>query len=477
MSIRRALLFAYVEKYGSYVVALGSTIVISRLLTPADIGAFAVAMAFVGLIAVFREFGVSTYIVQEVELTGARISASFTVTAVSGMALALVVAALAGPVALMYDDSRIESMLLILAASFAVTPFGGVAQSLLTREMRFGVLAWIRLLFSAVSAAVGVVLAWLDFGPASLAWATLVAATLNSVVSLWIRPHSLRLTTDRAELSRVIRVGLPVTMVSIVDELTNTIPDLIVGRWQGLAAAGMLSRARGLSQMAHQLIARAANPVFLAVFSERRREGTQTAAIYSNATSFVCTAGWALLMLLAVLADPVVAVLFGAQWVEVGDLLPWLAGSASALLLTSGAHMLLMAHDGAAAALRARLVALPLHLGCGVVGAVAGLQWMVAATVVACIASSALMMLAVRDQVGLSMRTQLQPAFRSLPPALAAGIAALPAAIWYSNSQSQALLTSIVGAVLGTAAAATAVSSYDNPLRREAVRALGQWRK
>ena len=56
MSVRRALLYSYIEKYGSYVIALLSTAVISRLLGPGDIGAFAVGMALVGMVAVIREF-------------------------------------------------------------------------------------------------------------------------------------------------------------------------------------------------------------------------------------------------------------------------------------------------------------------------------------------------------------------------------------------------------------------------------------
>ena len=258
MSVPRALFFSYAEKYGSYVLALGATVVLSRLLSPSDVGAFSVGMALVGLVAVFREFGVSTYLAQETELTGERIAASFTLTVGMGVALALMLAAVAVPVAAFYGDPRLRGILYILALNFALAPLGSVSQSLLTRELRFGVLAWIRVAQGAVAAVVGVLLAWLGLGPQSLAWAALCATMMNSVMSFASHPHKLRFNFRPSELKRVIGVGLPVTLVSIIDDLINTVPDLVVGRWQGLAAAGLLSRARGLSQMAHQLIARAA---------------------------------------------------------------------------------------------------------------------------------------------------------------------------------------------------------------------------
>ena len=60
MTVRRALAFSYIEKYGSFLLSLLSTAVISRVLKPADIGVFAIGMSLVGVIAVVRELGVST---------------------------------------------------------------------------------------------------------------------------------------------------------------------------------------------------------------------------------------------------------------------------------------------------------------------------------------------------------------------------------------------------------------------------------
>jgi O-antigen/teichoic acid export membrane protein len=466
MSMRRALLFAYAEKYGSYVIALASTVVISRLLSPADVGAFAVAMALVGVVAVLREFGVSTYLVQETDLDARRVAAAFTLTIGIGSALGLVVALLAVPTASFYGDPRLRDILWILALSFALTPLGSVSQSLLTREMRFDVLAWVRLAHGAVAGGVGVLLAWLGYGPLSLAWAALCATIVNAVLSMVARPHPLRLNVNRADLARVVAVGLPATLVSIVDDLINTIPDLVVGRWQGLAAAGLLSRARGLSQMAHQLIARAANPVFFAVFSERRRDGAEVEQLYVKATSCVCAVGWVLLVPLAVLADPVVRVLFGAQWGEVAVLLRWLCASAAVLLLTSGAHMLLLSHHGAGDALRARLWALPWYLGCGVAGAMISVRVMAAVTVVASVMATAFMAMAVRKRVGIGLRRQLEP-LRSALPALGAGTAAAPAAFWYAASNTSSWLALATGGLCAALGAVSSLAIGRSPLRAE----------
>ncbi len=472
MSVRRALFFSYLEKYGSYVLALGATIVLSRLLTPADVGAFSVGMALVGMVAVFREFGVSIYLAQEAELTGDRVAAAFTLTLGMGAALALLVTALAVPVAAFYGDARLKGILLILALNFALAPLGGVSQSLLTRDLRFGVLAWVRLAYGVVSGVVGVTMAWLGLGPVSLAWATLAATIVTGAASFLARPHSLTLNFRRDALMRVLRVGLPVTMTAIVDDLINTLPDLVVGRWQGLAASGLLSRTRGLSQMAYQLIARATGPVFLAVFAKRNRDGADVDNLYLNATSCVCAVGWTLLACMAALAEPLVELLYGPQWGTVATLLPWLCGAAAIHLLTSGSHVLLLAHGGAADALRAKLWALPWYLACGVVGAMVSLQAMVMLTLLATSIASWLQMEAVRRRVAISLSWQAKPLLSSSVPALAACGASLGVAAWSRQVGIAAVLHLAAGATAGAVAAAITFASFDSPLRRETMRLL-----
>lgn len=470
MSVRRALLFAYAEKYGSYVIALGSTVFISRLLSPEEVGAFAVGMALVGLVAVFREFGVSTYVVQEPELDARRLAAAFSVTIAMGLGLACVIALLAAPAAWFYSDVRLRDIILILALSFALTPLGSVSQALLVREMRFGVLAWVRLAHAAVSAIVGVALAWFGFGAESLAWASLCATVVNSALSIAARPHSMRLCRHAQDLRRVVAVGLPTTLVSLIDDLVQTVPDLMVGRWQGLAAAGLVSRARGLSQTAQQIIVRAANPVFLSVFSRHRRDGTGIETPYITAAACVCAVGWTLLAAMSVLADPLIDVLFGQQWRAVPPLLRWLCLSAAILLLSSGAHSLLLAYQGASDALRARLLALPFYLGCGAIGAAVSVEAMAAATALASVASTYLTMQAVRHRVGIPMRMQLSPTLSSslMPAVSAAG--AVPAALWYSFGTAHSWAALVLGAAGAAAGAAAGLALRDGPLRREVLR-------
>ncbi len=477
MTVRRALAFSYAEKYGSFVLSLLSTMVVSRLLGPAEIGVFAIGMAVVGVVAVVRELGVSTYLIQEVELNEPRVRAAFTLAVAMGVGLALVVLLLSVPAGRFYSDSNVTEIIAILALNFALAPLGSVSQSLLMRELRFSTLTGIRLVHPLILGVGSTVLAALGLGPQSLAWAAVLASLGNAAMSLSIRPHSMRLSFVGTDLRRVFAVGGPATAINIVDEIVTALPELVLGRMQSLTAAGLFSRGRGMSQMAHQLLARAAGPVFLAVFAERQREGLPLAPLYAKATACVVALGWAGLAMLVVLAEPVVHVLFGANWLAVVPLMRWLCISAAVALLTSGAHHLLLAGGGANDVLRAKLAALPVHALCLFVGGAFGAEWMAIATVLSSSVATLLLALAVRRRFGIGLLDQLSPGVASAPVTLATAAGASLALLLAAPESSVGALVSLaVGGTAGVVLAATVLMAGTHPLRAEVALAITRLR-
>ena len=450
--------------------------IISRILGPADIGAFSVGMALVGIVAVLRELGLNTYVVQEAELTPGRIRAAFTLTVGMGFVLGIIVLALSGWAGVFYNDSRVTTIVAVLAVGFAITPLGSVAQSLLARELAFGTLSWVRLVYSSVVAIVGVAMASLGMGPVSLAWAATIAALVNTVLSLCARPHPWRPNFHPADLKRVLRVGAPATASAIVEDVANSLPDLILGRTQSLAATGLFSRARGLSQLAHQVIARAAGPVIFSALSKESREGRQVAPLYIFSTLCVTAFGWAALAVMGMLADPVIHVLYGPQWRESAPLLRWLCGGAMILLLTAGANHALLAVGGALDVLWASLAWFPLHLACLLIGGLIGPEGMAAGTVASSAIISLFLCLRVRRRIGVGLRDHLKIIRGSAPLVMLSVAFAAPALMLPAKTLAGSIAMLAVGC-LGAAIGFLAALRFGNhPLREEVSRFWAAWR-
>jgi O-antigen/teichoic acid export membrane protein len=477
MSVRRALAFAYVEKYGSFVISLMSTMVLSRLLLPAQIGVFSIGMAVVSLVGVVREFGIGTYVIQETELDDNRIRAAFTATLMIGLPLALLVLLVSVPAGSFYADEQVARIIAILSIAFLLTPFGSVAQGLLTRELKFGRLASIRLTHAVVLAGMAVLLAWSGLGAESLAWAAVIATAISTVASMASRPHAMRPIWDGPNLRRVVKVGGTAAAVHLLDEVSASLPEAALGRLQSMTAVGLYSRGRTMSQMAHQVLARAAGPVFLAAFSEIKRNQLPLAPGYLKATACIVGIGWCALAILAVLAEPVVAVLFGANWGEVVTPLRWLCAGAAVALLTSGAHHVLLADGGVGDVLKAKLFALPGHVACVLVGAAISLEGLTIGLLVSSIQSTLLLAWFIRRRLQLGLRQQCSPAVMTMPLVVASSLGAAGGLLVTSGEGAlHSLLELALGSLSGFALALLTLILGRHPLRSEAIRLLGRWR-
>ena len=171
---RRAVYLSAVARYSDMIVQFVSVMVIARLLTPEEIGIFSISLAVIALAQTLREFGLGAYVVQERELDRDRIEGAFGVALVLAWAIALLIAAASGPVAVFYGREGIRDVLLILALTFVISPLGLPAQAMLIRELQFGKLYLVQLVSSSVQVTASIALAMLGFSYLSMAWASLI---------------------------------------------------------------------------------------------------------------------------------------------------------------------------------------------------------------------------------------------------------------------------------------------------------------
>lgn len=325
MSTRRALALSFIDRYASHLLAVVSVVILSRLLTPREIGLFAIPMVFIALLSSLRDFGAGQYLVQERDLTPDRIRAVWTVQLGLGLGLTLVIALASAPVSAYFGEPEIRPLMLILALNFAVTPFGSVTYAWLSRCMRFGALTIMRLSGALATAATGILLAYLDYGAISLAWANLAGAVATAIVASAFRPRHFPWLPGLRAFTRVMAFGTRAVIFTVTNTLGREAPLFFLGKLQDAATAGFYSRAFGMLRLFELFVMQAVHAVTLPALSRLERENTAIEPLVLRAMSYLCVLGWTFLLGAALLADPLVRLLYGNQWLESVDLVRILA--------------------------------------------------------------------------------------------------------------------------------------------------------
>ncbi|TAK91070.1 MAG: hypothetical protein EPO06_07095 [Burkholderiaceae bacterium] len=363
MSIKRALVLSYCERYGNLFLGLIATMVLSRLLTPAEVGVFSIGMLIIGLVAVIRDLDASSFLIQTPELTRDRIRAAFTVSLGLGIFFALLLWLLAPACVKFYKEPRLGEVIHLLAFSFLLVPFGANTQAILTREMRFGALLVIRITQPVVSTITSVTLALQGYGTLSLAWGMLAGSISIALATTLFRPKNLPLLPGLRSIGEVLHFGLRKTSASILSELRTGAPEIVLGKTLGFAVSGIFSRANGLAQMFSQLILNAIYRVAFAHFSKNQRNDSDCSKTdYLYAIQIILALAWPFFFVLSWNAEAVLYVLYGQQWLGAAPILRVLCLSVSMGMPFALASTLLIASGNVTNVLRNEFTITPIYL-------------------------------------------------------------------------------------------------------------------
>lgn len=441
--------------------------IIARLLTPAEIGVFSVTMVMLMFVATVRDLGAGQYLVQERELTTERIRAVWAVQLGLGLALSCVVLAASNPVAVFYNEPRMREIMLLIAVSYAINPFGSLTYAWLMREMRFESIAVMRFTSTLTGALVSTVLAWQDFGPISLAFGSLAMTIVNALIAVFYRPKSFPWFPGLSEVKRVLSFGSQLTSTSIVGVLSGSAPELLLGKLQSLTAAGLYSRSSGLVNMFHKLFVDAVAAVCLPWFAKQSREQGGFAAPFLKATSYVVALGWSFCLVIIFLAQPIVRVLYGSQWDQSVDLARLLATAAAFNVPAALCFTALVSSGAVTKVVRVTVISAIQSIALVALGASMGLTELGVAIIASSAVGSFLWLQAASQHIHWPQGELLRTLGSSAQVALVAAI--VPAVVFftYGPYPEVSLLPLLIGGLGGTGGFVFAVMFFRHPLHEE----------
>lgn len=343
MSTRRALIFSYIDRYASLVIFTLASMVIARLLTPAQVGVYSITMVMVGFVGPFRDLGASQYLIYEKDLTPDRIRSVWAIQLGLSVVLALLIFGLRDLAAEFYREPQIRDIMAVSSLHALLVPFGALTSAWLTRELRFEYLAIIR--FSGVLAGSlgSIFLAWWGFGAISLAWGALISAAVGAVVSVFFRPRHFPWMPGIREIRRVLGFGSVISGITLLGVAYSGVAELMLGRIQGMYVTGMYARAQGLVALFERLIIDAVHAVALPSFSRLKNEGQPLDIPFIRATTLIVALGWSMLGYLSLMSYPMIHLLYGAQWGDSVDLARQLCIGMAFMLTSSLCPALLIA--------------------------------------------------------------------------------------------------------------------------------------
>ena len=314
LDFRRAFLINLGSTAGGVLVQLALAMLVARLLTPAELGRFAIAAAISGAAHVLRDLGVFGYVQREASLSPSQLAGCLGLSCLGHWTVAALLIASADP------------LLCILALSFIPLPLTGLIAALMHRELAAARLAAVARIGATAHAIVAIGLAWQGFGATSLAWAALVN-TLACGLAYWtLRPANTPLRPACAHWREILRYGRGSMPTEVLAALNAALPNALLGRLGTAAGVGFFGRAQATVNLPIALCSNALSFGAVPRLAREHHQGLDLSPQLNRASLLLSGALWPPLLWICFYGEPLVLLLFGPGWHEAAAALPWLAG-------------------------------------------------------------------------------------------------------------------------------------------------------
>lgn len=217
----------------SFLLRIGSLMVLARLLDPTDFGLVGMVTAVTGVLDLFRDFGLSAASVQRAVVTEEQISTLFWVNVLFGGILTTIAFALAPVVGAFYHEPRLFWVTSVVAIGFVFNGAGVQHAAILQRQMRFTALAIINVFSLMIGFSIAIGMAKAGYGYWGLV-TNIVSRPLTSTLCLWLAtlwvPGMPRTGTG---IWSMMRFGGTVTLNGLVLYAAFNFQNILLGRFLG----------------------------------------------------------------------------------------------------------------------------------------------------------------------------------------------------------------------------------------------------
>lgn len=301
------------------------TVVVARMLEPAEFGLFALALLVVNLFDYVKDLGVGSALVQNRRDWNAIAPTGLTLSVMFGLVASGLLAATADLTADALGHPELTGFIRVLAIGLGISALSTIPAAWLRRSMNFRA----RLVPEASAALIKTVLtiglAATGHGVWSLVYGQLVSTVVMTVLYWWVGRTYPRLALNGAVARELVRFGIPVTAVTLLAYAIYNVDYLAVGTRLGATDLGLYTLAYRIPELVVLNLCIVVSEVLFSALSSLQHDRESLTRHYLESLAVVVALTTPIGLMMAVTAGPLVDTLYGGKYAGSAPILAVLA--------------------------------------------------------------------------------------------------------------------------------------------------------
>ena len=308
------LIWRFMERFGSQLVAMVVQIILARMLDPAVFGTVAKVTIITTILLVFVDSGMANSLIQKKDPDDLDFSSVFYFNMAFCLVLYAGLFAAAPAIARFYDDAQLTAIVRVLGLTVGVAGVKNVQQAYVSKTLQFKRFFFATLGGTLLSAAVGIVMVFCGFGVWAIVAQQLTNVTVNTAI-LWLtvgwRPKRM-FSFER--LKGLLGYGWKLLVSGLLDTVYNKLREIMIAVFYTDADLAYYNRGMTYPNLLVENINASIDSVLLPVLSAEQDHKEQVRNMTRRAIRISTYVMMPMMMGLAVCAEPLIRLLLTDKW-------------------------------------------------------------------------------------------------------------------------------------------------------------------
>lgn len=304
-------------------IGLVSTIILARLLVPADFGLVALAMVIIAILEMLGAFSFDIMLIQRQHADRSYYDTAWTFDVIVGLVSGLALALLARPAAAFYSDARLESIIYVLILYPVVTGFTNIGVVAFRKDMEFHKEFKYVTARKLISFTVTLIMALTFRNYWALVVGNITGRSAGVVLSYLVHPYRPKLSLSRRH--EMFHFSKWLFLNNIINFFNTKATDMVIGKLSGARALGLFSIAFEISNMPTTELVAPINRAVFPGYAKMSEDVSTLRAGYFDVLGLITLLSVPIALGIAATSDIFVPLVLGAKWIETIPLIQILA--------------------------------------------------------------------------------------------------------------------------------------------------------
>lgn len=315
-AIMGGMVWKFAERISSQGMSFVLSVILARLLMPAEYGLIAMINVLIIFANVFVTSGFTASLIQKKNADELDFSTIFYCTLTLSVILYCIIYLGAPYVATFYNMPDLTILTRVYSLSLIITSYQTIQQAYISRHMLFKKTFFATFLGTLMSGIVGIIMAYQGYGVWALVAQYISNIIINMLVLMSIIPWRPRLIFSWSRAKELMNYGSKILLSNLVSTIYKEIRQLVIGKFYTPSDLAMYNRGAHMPHLVTNNLDSTIKSVLFPAMSNHSDDPERVKQLLKRSLKTTAYISFFFLTMMAVASKPLIRVLLTDKWID-----------------------------------------------------------------------------------------------------------------------------------------------------------------